>query len=329
MSVILFFFIYTTALLVICIMALSVCGAAFLVSHSKRYILRSLFFVFYALELSWIFGTEWMAQHVITIDESNYYAIGNPWAAIPMGAAILACFWATALDMVDIHGVRTIVLPTALVMAAQAVVLAALPYGPLRQWLYYSMRQAFLIGCLLYGFHLYRSSRDTAFRQRMVQHRQLFVTILALTCCILLEDVYVILLAPVPDASGSFAGLFLSTRNFSENALMVYLAWYVCREAIRDLSLRYLEPPASQPMDDKGRDLRGHIESRILTFAAHHGLSRREREVLGLVMEGRTNHEVAGTLYLAEGTIKAHVHNIMKKCGCSRREELQRAFWAS
>ena len=135
------------------------------------------------------------SQHVIIIDESNYYAIGNPWVAIPMGAAILACFWATALDMVDIHGVRAIVLPTALVMAAQAVVLAALPYGPLRQWLYYSMRQAFLIGCLLYGFHLYRSSSDTAFRQRMVQHKQLFVTILALTCCILLEDVYVILLA--------------------------------------------------------------------------------------------------------------------------------------
>ena len=201
--------------------------SVFLVSHSRRYILRSLFFVFYALELSWIFGAEWMAQHVITIDESNYYAIGNPWVAIPMGAAILACFWATALDMVDIHGVRAIVLPTALVMAAQAVVLAALPYGPLRQWLYYSMRQAFLIGCLLYGFHLYRSSSDTAFRQRMVQHKQLFVTILALTCCILLEDVYVILLAPVPDASGSFAGLFLSTRNFSENALMVYLAWYL------------------------------------------------------------------------------------------------------
>ena len=73
MSVILFFFIYTTALLVICIMALSVCGAAFLVSHSRRYILRSLFFVFYALELSWIFGAEWMAQHVITIDDHRTY----------------------------------------------------------------------------------------------------------------------------------------------------------------------------------------------------------------------------------------------------------------
>ena len=42
-------------------------------------------------------------------------------------------------------------------------------------------------------------------------------------------------------------------------------------------------------------------------------LSERELEILGLIAKGASNREIAGTLFLAEGTVKNHVTNILGK----------------
>ena len=55
-------------------------------------------------------------------------------------------------------------------------------------------------------------------------------------------------------------------------------------------------------------------------------LSERERQVLGLLAAGKTNREVAAELYVAEGTVKAHVAGIYRKLGVhSRAEAVSRA----
>lgn len=43
------------------------------------------------------------------------------------------------------------------------------------------------------------------------------------------------------------------------------------------------------------------------------GLSGREREVLGLMAEGRSNHAIAERLYLSPKTVEAHVRQILLK----------------
>lgn len=48
-------------------------------------------------------------------------------------------------------------------------------------------------------------------------------------------------------------------------------------------------------------------------------LSRRELEVLGLVSEGLTNHEIAERLVLSEHTVNRHVANILRKLGLPSR----------
>ena len=50
-------------------------------------------------------------------------------------------------------------------------------------------------------------------------------------------------------------------------------------------------------------------------------LSERELEVLALLASGRTNSEIARDLYVAVGTIKAHVNNIYRKLGARNRTE--------
>ncbi|HEX7096994.1 MAG TPA: LuxR C-terminal-related transcriptional regulator [Acidimicrobiales bacterium] len=49
------------------------------------------------------------------------------------------------------------------------------------------------------------------------------------------------------------------------------------------------------------------------------GLSRREREVLALVAEGRSNRDIATTLIISEHTVARHVQNIFSKLGVTSR----------
>ena len=51
------------------------------------------------------------------------------------------------------------------------------------------------------------------------------------------------------------------------------------------------------------------------------GLTKREREVLGLVALGRTNRQIADELFISENTAGVHVSNILGKLGVASRTE--------
>jgi ATP/maltotriose-dependent transcriptional regulator MalT len=51
------------------------------------------------------------------------------------------------------------------------------------------------------------------------------------------------------------------------------------------------------------------------------GLSGREREVLSLIVEGRTNREIGERLFISQKTVGVHVGNILAKLGVSGRVE--------
>jgi DNA-binding NarL/FixJ family response regulator len=61
------------------------------------------------------------------------------------------------------------------------------------------------------------------------------------------------------------------------------------------------------------RELRSQI--------ARPALSAREKQVLGMVVMGFTNGEIAGKLHLAESTVKSHLSTIFDKLGVRSRSE--------
>ena len=56
------------------------------------------------------------------------------------------------------------------------------------------------------------------------------------------------------------------------------------------------------------------------------GLTSREREVAGLVSQGKSNREIAEVLVLSERTVENHVGNILTKLGFDSRAQI--AVWA-
>jgi DNA-binding NarL/FixJ family response regulator len=69
---------------------------------------------------------------------------------------------------------------------------------------------------------------------------------------------------------------------------------------------RYLPPPVTQALTSRTRDS---------------NLSNREREVLGLLANGKSNREIAGQLGIAAATVKCHVSVILMRLNAGDRTQ--------
>ncbi|MEV6210189.1 response regulator transcription factor [Kitasatospora sp. NPDC051914] len=116
------------------------------------------------------------------------------------------------------------------------------------------------------------------------------------------------------------------------DAIMAGAAGYVLKQvksadlvsAVRTVAAggSMLDPATTRKLME---NLRHHDETD--TEALLDQLTPREREILALVGEGRTNREIGKELYLAEKTVKNHVSRLLAKLGVERR--LQAAVLAA
>lgn len=75
------------------------------------------------------------------------------------------------------------------------------------------------------------------------------------------------------------------------------------------------------------RELNGDLDTRISpdtdrSSSLAKDLTRREREVLPLILRGLANADIARELYVSLETVKTHVKNILRKSGAANRAEL-------
>lgn len=64
----------------------------------------------------------------------------------------------------------------------------------------------------------------------------------------------------------------------------------------------------------------------LASFCRNYRITDREGEILKLLVEGRSNQEIADCLLISIGTVKAHVHSIYRKLEVTRRSQLMNVF---
>jgi DNA-binding CsgD family transcriptional regulator/mRNA-degrading endonuclease toxin of MazEF toxin-antitoxin module len=89
----------------------------------------------------------------------------------------------------------------------------------------------------------------------------------------------------------------------------------------------YAEEPAARTARDLLRRAgaptrRGRGAAAVPPRLAALGVTRRELEVLTLVVEGTTNAQIAERLFLSKRTVETHVSNLLLKTGAANRDEL-------
>jgi DNA-binding CsgD family transcriptional regulator len=58
------------------------------------------------------------------------------------------------------------------------------------------------------------------------------------------------------------------------------------------------------------------------TLVREHNISKREREIMELILAGMSNKEIEGKLFISVNTVKNHVYHLFQKLGINSRSQL-------
>ena len=122
-----------------------------------------------------------------------------------------------------------------------------------------------------------------------------------------------LLFGRVGDALGAGLSILLGSHPVTLVILTAAL-FAVTVLALFTLYQRLFAPPSPIPA--------GPEPDPFPTFTERFGISRREQDVLRLLLERQTNTEISQALNVSENTVKFHVRNILQKTGCRNRVEL-------
>ena len=174
-------------------------------------------------------------------------------------------------------------------------------------WLFYTTRQVFVFSLIALFYILYIVEKDKKIKENAKQYATMFAFFLIINISIVLEDSLVI----SQQLAFSSSGVIFKERNFSEN-----LFWMIVCCGSLLLMRKEIQMMINPTKEVEKNVLK--VEDVIDKFK----LTKREKEILVLLLQHHDNMEIADMLSISSGTLKAHIHNIYSKLDVTHRNEL-------
>ena len=320
----LFTFYYTLVVMLFMAFASASCFSSFLVSRRKSFAYGLAMLAAYFFDVSIVFYHDFVAQGATAGSTGVVYDIQFPAASIVLGVCAIGAFWLLICEKqhngFSDNKVALAVPPIA--FAALSIAAFLLIGDPAtRSFAFFGMRQLFLffIFGAYFTWDLRTEPRD---RQKIRPKPADMAVACLLTVGIIAEDVFVnFFLQGVMDGAGG-AFVFFSERSLFENLLFIWLGIVLMRDAWKTLGAHYNHPP-----DGSTSRSERTIETMLPRYGDLHDLTPREREILRLILLEKDNRNIATEFTLTMGTVKVHVHNILRKTNMANRQELIQDFW--
>lgn len=119
---------------------------------------------------------------------------------------------------------------------------------------------------------------------------------------------------------GEAAGAYIGIRLTSDPLALMAVTSVLLVFGSGMFMFHYIKLFTPVPKSEKTRE--DVLSSIKLTY----DLSSREMDVLNLLVDGATNSEIAGKLFISENTVKFHVSNLLKKMNAKSRKEMSTKF---
>lgn len=113
-----------------------------------------------------------------------------------------------------------------------------------------------------------------------------------------------------------------NSRFIREPLDLTIIFWFVINIVMIYLVYRRAFVPAYFSNGDKAPEF--CLEDRLQKVKEEYDLTDREKELVELIYEGRSNAEIAEALFISESTVKTHIYNIFKKMRIKNRMSVMR-----
>lgn len=309
-------FYYTLAVMLIILTAASSCVSTYLVSRNRAFLYVGAAFLFYFFDITLVFLNDFN----FGMGQEYSSDMGNPLSLITGFGTFLMMVQAICYFLNAKSPLMRLGLPVAWVVAS-AVVLVAFADTPFDSFAFYLQRALFFYALLVVLLAKFVQQGDGPLRSRLWKFRYMWLAALVLTTLSIAEDAYFMLLgaSDVPGVLWTHPD-----RNFCENMMLVMFAVAAIRSSVVYLRLRY---NSGMDVAEDDESAERAFQRGLPAFSQRFGLTARESEIVGLVVHGKDNQNIASQLGISLSTVKVHMSNILKKTGCANRKELVQQFW--
>ncbi|MHC5229489.1 response regulator transcription factor [Enterococcus sp. LJL99] len=296
-------FIYNILLIVLYTIAMSFTINFYFKTKENLFLYLTIYLTFFIFDNIIIYMTEFINSFAVSYNQT-FMSIPTVKTIIFIVNAITSLLIITSLAKEKVTVGQWIIVT---LLGLWMLMIPFFPNSALKIWFYYLPNQLFLfyLGCYL---NVKNRQKETSLKYSHYLKQISFLFIFA-SIAIVLEDTFVIFNL---DHYTSLA-LKINNRNVCEDLFSILVCLMILRFFFFD------SEKTTAPIEEFEEQKE---QKRINSFLDHYQFTQREAEIFLLLLEHKSNQEIADKLYLSIGTVKTHVHNIFIKLNIKKREQI-------
>lgn len=204
-----------------------------------------------------------------------------------------------------------------------------LPNSAVKVWCYYFPCQVFTFVIGLYTSNVIKKESDKYNSPFYKSIKKMATCTAVFSILIVVEDTIVIFNFDI------YTNLLvrINNRSLTDDILSIIYAIFAINKLMPLFKIAESEKEKPDLKTDKPEitDLPVSVEENIDTkedyskfflFCREYQLTTREQEILKVLLENKNNTEIGELLFISQGTVKAHIHNIYSKLDIKKRHQL-------